>query len=182
MCLNIYFFPFIFFLKNNIINNVSIFYFTDCEENDLEKKELKNSNQKNKEKEYTLDDSTKSNSKIKGVKIIENYNKSKEYEKELNNDIIFESNTSNHDNDKINYVKDIILIEANNGIRLINLNLNYFGFSKNLNKPNDNDFLVKNKDRIAQIIIASVTQADFVITDNLSKTERGSSGFGSTGV
>lgn len=44
------------------------------------------------------------------------------------------------------------------------------------------DFLVKNKDRIAQIIIASVTQADFVITDNLSKTERGSSGFGSTGV
>lgn len=46
----------------------------------------------------------------------------------------------------------------------------------------DSDFTVKNSDRIAQIIISSVTQADFVITDELSKTERGEGGFGSTGV
>ena len=122
--------------KELIINN--------SEENDLEKKELNNSNEKNKKKDDTLDDSTKSNSKIKGVKIIENYNESEEYEKELNNGILIESNTSNNDKYKIYYVKDIILIGANNGTRLNNLNLNYFGFSKNLNKPNDNDFFVKN--------------------------------------
>ncbi|MCR4953199.1 MAG: dUTP diphosphatase [Treponema sp.] len=46
----------------------------------------------------------------------------------------------------------------------------------------ETDFVIKNKDRIAQIIIASVTQADFVISNELSKTERGEGGFGSTGV
>jgi len=44
------------------------------------------------------------------------------------------------------------------------------------------DFTIKNKDRIAQIVIASVTQAQFVQTQVLSQTERGSGGFGSTGV
>ena len=107
------------------------------EEIDLGKK-LNNSNEKNKKKDDTLDDSTKSNSKKKGVKIIENYNESEEYEKELNNGILIESNTSNNDNDKTNYVKDIILIGANNGTRLINLS--YFGSSKN----KINDFFIKN--------------------------------------
>ena len=44
------------------------------------------------------------------------------------------------------------------------------------------DFTVNSGDRIAQIVIAPVTQAAFTITDSLSETERGSGGFGSTGV
>ena len=43
-------------------------------------------------------------------------------------------------------------------------------------------FTVKNKDRIAQIIFASVIQAEFSITDSLERSERGEGGFGSTGV
>lgn len=44
------------------------------------------------------------------------------------------------------------------------------------------DFVVNSGDRIAQMIVAPVTQAKFEITDSLSETERGSGGFGSTGV
>lgn len=44
------------------------------------------------------------------------------------------------------------------------------------------DFTIHNNDRIAQIIIAPVTQAVFVPADSLSETERGAGGFGSTGV
>lgn len=44
------------------------------------------------------------------------------------------------------------------------------------------DFTVNSGDRIAQMVIAPVTQAAFTITDSLSETERGSGGFGSTGV
>lgn len=44
------------------------------------------------------------------------------------------------------------------------------------------DFTVKSGDRIAQIILAPVTQADFVQAELLSQTERGEGGFGSTGV
>lgn len=45
-------------------------------------------------------------------------------------------------------------------------------------------FTVHDKDRIAQIIIAPVIQANFVqvACESLSQTERGRSGFGSTGV
>ena len=46
----------------------------------------------------------------------------------------------------------------------------------------DKDFVVNSGDRIAQMIIAPVIQASFEITDSLSETERGSGGFGSTGV
>lgn len=46
----------------------------------------------------------------------------------------------------------------------------------------DKDFVINNGDRIAQIIIAAVTQAQFKIVDSLSETERGTGGFGSTGV
>ena len=110
----------------------------------LDKKELSiNSFSKLNDKESSINYlSTKSNTKIKGVKIIENYNESEEYEEELSNGIIIESNASN--DNIINYVQDIILIVANNGTRLINLNLNYFGFSRNLNKLYANDFFVKN--------------------------------------
>lgn len=46
----------------------------------------------------------------------------------------------------------------------------------------DQDFTVKNGDRIAQIIVAPVTVGNFVQVSSLSETERGEGGFGSTGV
>ena len=44
------------------------------------------------------------------------------------------------------------------------------------------DFTINSGDRIAQMIIAPVTQAAFTATDSLSQTERGTGGFGSTGI
>ncbi len=44
------------------------------------------------------------------------------------------------------------------------------------------DFIINRGDRIAQMIIAPVIQAEFIISDNLSKTKRGSGGYGSTGI
>ncbi|QNL96973.1 dUTP diphosphatase [Treponema sp. Marseille-Q4132] len=43
-------------------------------------------------------------------------------------------------------------------------------------------FVVQNGDRIAQIVIAPVTQANFIKEDFLDETVRGEGGFGSTGV
>ena len=43
-------------------------------------------------------------------------------------------------------------------------------------------FTVKNGDRIAQMVIAPVLRAAVEETDALSETERGTGGFGSTGV
>ncbi len=42
-------------------------------------------------------------------------------------------------------------------------------------------FAIRRGERIAQMVIASVTRAEFVAADQLSSTERGSGGFGSTG-
>jgi len=42
--------------------------------------------------------------------------------------------------------------------------------------------IVQNGDRIAQLVIAPVVQASFSLTHELNSTERGSGGFGSTGV
>lgn len=44
-----------------------------------------------------------------------------------------------------------------------------------------NDEVISHGDRIAQIILAPVTQAQFVCVDELSQTSRGEGGFGSTG-
>lgn len=44
------------------------------------------------------------------------------------------------------------------------------------------DFVVNNGDRIAQMVISPVQQANFEIVDSLSETQRGSGGFGSTGT
>lgn len=41
--------------------------------------------------------------------------------------------------------------------------------------------LVNPKDRIAQLIIMPYISVNFIETDNLSKTDRGEGGFGSTG-
>ena len=43
------------------------------------------------------------------------------------------------------------------------------------------EFIVKNKDRVAQMILMPVLKIDFEEVDNLPETIRGSGGFGSTG-
>ena len=43
------------------------------------------------------------------------------------------------------------------------------------------DFLINDKDRIAQMILTPVIKMNFEETDNLPKTVRGEGGFGSTG-
>ena len=78
-------------------------------------------------------------------------------------------------------------LAAKNGVTVLNtpgtIDSDYRGELKIIliNLGND-DFTVNNGDRIAQIIISPVIQASFEISDNLSETERGTSGFGSTGI
>jgi dUTP pyrophosphatase len=45
----------------------------------------------------------------------------------------------------------------------------------------NNNFLINNEDRIAQMILTPVIKIDLEETDNLPKTVRGEGGFGSTG-
>ncbi|WP_188791524.1 dUTP diphosphatase [Salipiger pallidus] len=42
-------------------------------------------------------------------------------------------------------------------------------------------FVISHGDRIAQMVVAPVVQADFAVVETLSDTVRGSGGFGSTG-
>mgnify|MGYP005820943939 CR=1 FL=1 len=42
-------------------------------------------------------------------------------------------------------------------------------------------FVVEDGDRIAQLVFAEVTQAEWEVTEELTQTERGEGGFGSTG-
>lgn len=44
------------------------------------------------------------------------------------------------------------------------------------------DFVIRRGDRIGQIVFAPVTQATFEEVDSLDETDRGTGGFGSTGV
>ena len=44
------------------------------------------------------------------------------------------------------------------------------------------EYVLKNGERIAQMVILPVNQAKFTVTDELEKTQRGSGGFGSTGA
>lgn len=46
----------------------------------------------------------------------------------------------------------------------------------------DEDFVIKIGDRIAQLVVAPVTQATLVEVEMLDETARGSGGFGSTGI
>ena len=46
----------------------------------------------------------------------------------------------------------------------------------------DEDFVIKIGDRIAQLILESIVLPDICVVDDLSSTERGAGGFGSTGV
>lgn len=45
----------------------------------------------------------------------------------------------------------------------------------------NNDEVIEHGDRIAQVVFAPITQAEFTVVDELSDTQRGSGGFGSTG-
>ena len=44
------------------------------------------------------------------------------------------------------------------------------------------EVIIENGERIAQLVFAQVEQANWIETEELSKTERGTGGFGSTGV
>ncbi|MFT4602848.1 MAG: dUTP pyrophosphatase [Arenicella sp.] len=46
----------------------------------------------------------------------------------------------------------------------------------------EEDFVVEDGERIAQLVVAKCEQAEFIETSELSETERGEGGFGSTGV
>lgn len=50
-----------------------------------------------------------------------------------------------------------------------------------INLSNEN-FVVKDGERVAQLVIAKYEQIDWVEVEELNETERGSGGFGSTGV
>lgn len=45
----------------------------------------------------------------------------------------------------------------------------------------NNEYIVENGERIAQMVIMEVAKANFTVKDELDKTERGAGGFGSTG-
>ncbi len=45
-----------------------------------------------------------------------------------------------------------------------------------------NEFVVKNGDRIAQMVLNKYEPIEFVVNEELSSTERGEGGFGSSGV
>ncbi len=46
----------------------------------------------------------------------------------------------------------------------------------------DEDFIVNNGDRIAQMVVASYEKAEIVQVEELDETERGHGGFGHTGI
>ena len=78
-------------------------------------------------------------------------------------------------------------LAAKNGVTVLNtpgtIDSDYRGEIKViLINLGNKDFVVNDKERIAQMVIAPVIQAGFEITDSLSETERGTGGFGSTGV
>lgn len=52
----------------------------------------------------------------------------------------------------------------------------------NLINHGEEPFIVRRGERIAQMVIAPVVQAQFCETDALDETDRGAGGFGSTGV
>lgn len=51
-----------------------------------------------------------------------------------------------------------------------------------LNTDTENEFPINVGDRIAQMIVMPVSQARFTLVDKLPESERGDSGFGSTGI
>ena len=78
-------------------------------------------------------------------------------------------------------------LAAKNGVTVLNtpgtIDSDYRGEIKViLINLGEKDFTINDGDRIAQMVIAPVTTADFTFAENLSETDRGSGGMGSTGV
>ena len=74
-----------------------------------------------------------------------------------------------------------------NGVTCLNtpgtVDSDYRGEIKvNLINHSKTDFVVENGMRIAQFVIAKVECASFIVSEDLSSSERGEGGFGSTGV
>ena len=74
-----------------------------------------------------------------------------------------------------------------NGVTILNspgtIDCDYRGeISVILFNSGDDEFKVSHGDRIAQLVVANVVQVKFVVSTELSKTARGSTGFGSTGI
>lgn len=77
-------------------------------------------------------------------------------------------------------------LAAKNGVTVLNspgtIDADYRGEIKViLINLSDENFTISNGDRIAQMIVAPVTQAKWNISTELSETDRGIGGFGSTG-
>ena len=78
-------------------------------------------------------------------------------------------------------------LAAKNGVTVLNtpgtIDSDYRGEIKViLINLGEKDFTINDGDRIAQMVIAPVTTADFTFAENLSETDRGSGGMGSTGI
>lgn len=78
-------------------------------------------------------------------------------------------------------------LAVKNGISLVNtpgtIDADYRGEVKiiviNLGQE---PFIIKDQDRIAQLVLCPIYHADFEVVESLSATARGAGGFGSTGV
>ena len=78
-------------------------------------------------------------------------------------------------------------LAAKNGVTVLNtpgtIDSDYRGELKViLINLGDSDFEISSGDRIAQIVVAPVTLGNFIQVESISETERGTGGFGSTGV
>ncbi|MEE1181651.1 MAG: dUTP diphosphatase [Treponema sp.] len=78
-------------------------------------------------------------------------------------------------------------LAAKNGVTVLNtpgtIDSDYRGELKViLINLGDEDFEINSGDRIAQIVVAPVTIGKFIQAESISETERGTGGFGSTGV
>ena len=71
---------------------------------------------------------------------------------------------------KIQKIKDIEIAETG-----------YFTITLNGVEQTRFDFEIKDQERVAQLVLAPVVQADFELVEELSDTARGAGGFGSTG-
>jgi dUTP pyrophosphatase len=77
-------------------------------------------------------------------------------------------------------------LAAKNGVTVLNapgtIDADYRGEIKViLINLSDRDFIIKNGDRIAQMVFASYVQVEFDEVTELSNTQRGTGGFGHTG-
>lgn len=77
-------------------------------------------------------------------------------------------------------------LAAKHGISIVNtpgtIDADYRGEVKIiLINHGQEDFEIKDQERIGQLILAPVVQADFELVEELSETARGAGGFGSTG-